>query len=179
MRTKRMQRIWERMSALYGSRWGIEYGPVLRSDGTLAPVAGHWADALDGLENDRIAAGIRACIDRDNPHPPSMPEFLRMCGYRPKSRNPAHADFEPGPTFLQLPSPAYSDSPRARCERLAQELQAQAEREFYPSIKNYPPDARKKAVARYWLTKIAAIPGLGYTVSEALKSANPELRDAA
>ena len=173
-RTKRMERLWSRMTALYGSRWGIEYGPALRGDGTLAPIAGHWADALDGLESDRIAAGIRACVDRDNPSPPSMPEFLRLCGYRPQSQLPARRDFQPA-----LPNPAYADAPRVAVEKMTAELQAQAESGFYPTIAHYPPEARRKAIARYWLTKIAAIPGLGNVVAKSVAAANPELTEAA
>lgn len=175
MRTERIVRLWGRMSSMYGSRWGMEYGPALGQDGqSLATIAGHWADALDDLANDRVAAGIRACLDRDNLNPPSLPEFLRLCGYRPKSRLAAHQPF-----LAALPSPAYADSPRARCERLAAELQAQAEIDLYSRIAHYPPHERSQAVARYWMTKIAAIPGLGYTVSKALETANPELSEAA
>ena len=177
MRTKRIARLWERMSAMYGSRWEIEYGPALQRDGTLAVVAELWAEALDPLPNDRLAAGIKACIDRDNLNPPSMPEFLRLCGYRPKSARYSSEEFQPSPP--RLTSPDYADSPHNRCERLAKELQTKAEAEFCPSVSHYPLEARKKAVARYWLTKIAAIPGVGYAVSEAIQSANPDLRDAA
>ena len=177
MRTRRIERLWERMSAMYGSRWEIEYGPALQRDGALAVVAELWAEALDTLPNDRLAAGIKACIDRDNLNPPSMPEFLRLCGYRPKSARYSSAEFQPGPP--RLTAPDYADGPQQRCERMAKELQAKTDAEFCPSVSHYPPDARKQAVARYWLTKIAAIPGVGYAVSEAMKSANPDLRNAA
>ena len=172
-RTKRIARLWARMTALYGSRWEIEYGPAHRADGTMAIIAGHWADALDGLASDRIAAGLRACVDRENLNPPSMPEFLRLCGYRPKTHHPAYrAETQAAPA---LPAPSgYADSPRARCERLALELQSAAESEFGPTIAHYPHDARRKTVARYWLTGIAAIPGLGHVVSKSLAKANPE-----
>jgi hypothetical protein len=35
--TRRMVRLWERMTALYGSRWQIEYGPCTNGD-RLAPI---------------------------------------------------------------------------------------------------------------------------------------------
>ena len=86
MRTRRIERLWERMSAMYGSRWEIEYGPALQRDGALAVVAELWAEALDPLPNDRLAAGIKACIDRDNLNPPSMPEVCSIFQLRISAR---------------------------------------------------------------------------------------------
>lgn len=154
MRTKRVIRLWERMKSLYGSRWEIEYGPALRADDELSTIAGYWADALEDLPNNRIGAGIRACIDRDNPSPPSMPEFLRLCGYRPSSAQTAYQQLPPASPVL-----SQAESLSHRCERLAAELQAKAESELYPDIAGYPPEDHRKAVARYWITKIAASNG--------------------
>lgn len=125
MRTKRMIRLWERMTALYGSRWALEYGPALSDAGSLANLAELWADAMDGLSNEQIAAGIRACVDRESPHPPRLPEFLRLCGYRPASRHACHQIA--APSTIQ-----YATSPQQRCQQMADELQAQAERELTP-----------------------------------------------
>lgn len=162
MRTKRMIRLWERMTALYGSRWALEYGPALSDAGSLANLAELWADAMDGLSNEQIAAGIRACVDRESPHPPRLPEFLRLCGYRPASRHACHQIA--APSTIQ-----YATSPQQRCQQMADELQAQAERELTPRLFGLEPDARRRALAAYWSTKLAAIPGFGEAIARRLK----------
>lgn len=162
MRTKRISRLWERMTALYGSRWVLEYGNAQRADGELEVVADLWADALDGLNNDQLGAGLRACIDRDSGHPPSLPEFLRLCGYQPASRVPYHR-------AAALTHERHEKPDAAICQKKADELRALAEVELEPRLTGLLPDDRSRAVAAYWLTKIAAIPGLGSVVAKQLK----------
>ncbi len=74
MRTKRMERLWDRMQALYGSRWLLEYGQVT-ANGRLATIAEIWATALDGASKGQIAAALRKCLERDKDSPPTLPEF--------------------------------------------------------------------------------------------------------
>lgn len=76
-----MVRLWERMTALYGSRWQIEYGPCMSGD-KLAPIAELWAEALADFDNAAIGTAIRKMLDRDALNPPTLPEFLRLSGRR-------------------------------------------------------------------------------------------------
>lgn len=165
MRTKRISRLWERMTALYGSRWMLEYGNALRADGTLESVADMWADALEGLSNDKISAGIRACVDRDRQQPPTMPEFLRLCGYQSPSRVAYHQPFLPAQTRPPV------DTPVMQCQRITDELRNQAAVELYPQLNGRTQEDRKLAVAAYWLGKIIAIPEVGPMVARQLQKA--------
>lgn len=138
MRTKRIVQLWERMTALYGSRWAFEYGPDLDASGKLAPLASIWADALEDADNSAIAAGLRKCLDRDRDAPPTLPEFLRLCGARTGTGS---RDTRP-PAMPALPP--YADTPRARMERLAEKLAAEAR------------DSGAEDSRTYWMTKIGA-----------------------
>ena len=138
MRTKRIVRLWERMSALYGSRWAFEYGPGMDASGNLAPLASIWADALEDADNSAIAAGLRKCLDRDRDAPPTLPEFLRLCGART-----GHGSRDTRPPAMPA-LPPYADTPRQRMERLAEKLAAEAR------------DSGAEDSRAYWITKIGA-----------------------
>lgn len=120
MRTKRLARLWLQMHAMFGSRWLAEYGDATNASGELNPVAEIWARGLDDCTNEQMAAGIKATLARDSQHPPTLPEFLRLCGAR-TGRQPA--DTRP----RDLPAlPAYSDTPGNRCAALARQLADEA-----------------------------------------------------
>ena len=140
MHTKRIVRLWERMTALYGSRWAFEYGPAVESlSGGLAPIAAIWADALADADNSAIVAGLRKCLDRDRDNPPTLPEFLRLCG--------ARTGTQIGDTRADQPClPPYADTPRTRMERLAAELAEEAS------------DVGADDSRAYWMTKIGTTP---------------------
>jgi hypothetical protein len=162
---RRMSRLWDRMTAMYGSRWVVEYSDLSTDSTTLAPLAVIWAEALADIGNDAIAAGLRKCLDRDSPHPPSLPEFLRLCGRRKASAAGAHqprltADFHPD---------FYADTPSARCAQLAAELAESARIELAPRLAAVLPDDRRRVIAAYWLAKMAAIGPVGERVAEVLR----------
>lgn len=71
--------LWGRFAHLYGFRFENAYGPALAEDGSLKPVAATWAKALAGLHGDDLARGLRACLEKSDGWPPSLPEFLAMC----------------------------------------------------------------------------------------------------
>lgn len=150
---RRIQRLWERMNALYGSRWIVEYGEATRG-GELAPLAAVWAEALTDLSNTAIAAGLQKCLDRESPHPPTLPEFLRLCGRPPSTSTLAQPAYH---AATALSPSAYADPPASRCARLAGALAAQAETELKPRLASLLPSDHKPAMAAYWLSKIAAI----------------------
>ena len=150
MRTKRIVQLWERMTALYGSRWAFEYGPDLDASGNLAPLASIWADALEDADNSAIAAGLRKCLDRDRDAPPTLPEFLRLCGART-----GHGSRDTRPPAMPA-LPPYADTPRQRMERLAAELAAQAEIDLAGPLAGADAKQRASIIRSYWMTKIGA-----------------------
>lgn len=149
MHTKRIVRLWERMTALYGSRWSCEYGPDLDAAGKLAPLAAIWADALEDADNSAIASGIRKCLDRDRDTPPTLPEFLRLCGAR--TGQPPR---DTRPDLPRLPAP--SETPQRRCENLANGLAAQADSDLAGQLMGAEPKERAAIIRAYWMTRIGA-----------------------
>ena len=66
------------MSRIYGHRWTSGFGEA--DDGT-------WLTGLRDLLPEELAAGLRACIKREDDWPPPLPEFRRLClGYMDKAR---------------------------------------------------------------------------------------------
>ncbi len=65
-----MDRLWERMTAIYGHRWTSAYGN--EDDGT-------WLQGLAGVTPDQIAAGLSRCLERGDGWPPTLPEFRALC----------------------------------------------------------------------------------------------------
>ena len=162
---RRMTRLWERMAALYGTRWEMEYGPVASPSGSIAPLAGIWLEALVDVSNDALAAGLRRCMDRDAFTPPSLPEFIRLCGRSPRRHEPSHALL---PTEIKA---APTDTPAIRCAQLAGLLEETARQELDDRIRLLPPDDRRRAVRAYWLSRIVEIGGIGKTVADQMKKA--------
>lgn len=150
-RTKRMERLWLQMQAMYGSRWLLEYG-LLLTGADLAPIAEIWAKALDDASNEQIAAGIRKCIERDSEHPPSLPEFLRLCGAG--SRNPTGAYAALPPSERPL-ADIYRDMPADRCARQGAEMQAEADEVLRKKLSTDLPESIRRDILRgYWMSKI-------------------------
>ena len=58
------------MAAIYGHKWVSSFGET--DDGT-------WLRVLTGITRGQIAAGLRSCLERDDPWPPGAGEFRRMC----------------------------------------------------------------------------------------------------
>ena len=81
--------LWARFSHLYGNRFESTYGPALTESGSLQPIASTWAKALSGFGPDDLARGLRACLDRNDGWPPTLPEFRALCT-APKPLAPYH-----------------------------------------------------------------------------------------
>ena len=72
-----MAQLWEKLSRIYGHRWTSGFGEA--DDGT-------WLTGLRDLLPEELAAGLRACIRREDDWPPTLPEFRRLClGYEDKT----------------------------------------------------------------------------------------------
>lgn len=62
--------LWSKMTRIYGHKWLSNFGS--RDDGT-------WLEGLRGLLPEELARGLRACLTRVDPWPPTLPEFRRLC----------------------------------------------------------------------------------------------------
>jgi hypothetical protein len=166
---RRMTKLWERMTALYGGRWELEYGPCTNGDRQLAPLAIIWAEALADLPNDAIAKGLRACLDSGDAKTPSLPAFLRMCGRVPTSSriDPSHQLVRPSWDI------SYKDTQGARCECLAESYQEMADRELKPRLIGLLPEQRKAAVRAYWLSVLASIAPMGAVLAKRYQETSP------
>lgn len=162
---RRLTRLWERMAALYGSRWELEYGPIAAPNGDVAPLAAIWLESIAEVPNDAIATGLRKCMDRDSDRPPTLPEFLRLCGRRAQAAAPCHHLLTVDPN-RQLPT----ETPANRCAQLAEFLAEVAREELTPRLRPLLPDDRKAAVRAYWLSQITSIGVMGTAVAGQLEN---------
>lgn len=161
---RRLTRLWERMAAMYGTRWEMEYGPIATPQGAIAPLAAIWLESLTEVPSDAIATGLRKCMDRDNDRPPTLPEFLRLCGRRPHAAVPCHQMITPD-SYQREPT----DTPSSRCAQLAGYLADVAQQDLLPRIRSLLPNARKSAVRAYWLSQIASASAVGTTVASQME----------
>lgn len=83
--------LWEKMAAIYGHKWVSSFGES--DDGT-------WLRVLTGLTKEQIAAGLRACLDRDDVWPPGAAEFRKLC--LPVKVPAIHRN------YVALPRPVYT-----------------------------------------------------------------------
>lgn len=160
---RRLTRLWERMAAMYGSRWELEYGPIATPQGAVAPLAAIWLESLVEVPNEAIATGLRKCMDRESDRLPSLPEFLRLCGRRAHSAAPCHQQLS-----CDSPRPVPTDTPAQRCAQLAEVMADMARQELTPRLYPLLPDDRKAAVRAYWLAQMTSLGSLGQMVAGAV-----------
>ncbi len=73
---ERMKKLWSRMIHIYGfHKWTTTY--------TKDPNK-TWSQACARLSPEMIGVGLESCMNRTDPWPPTLPEFLQGC-YRPAS----------------------------------------------------------------------------------------------
>lgn len=102
------------MQGLYGHKWISAQG-VTDLDST-------WAIALGDLSAEDIGRGLRACVERADPWPPSLPEFRRLCL---KTMRENEAMYRcAGPFLPHLLSPEQRAEGRAKIAQLRQGLKA-------------------------------------------------------
>jgi len=71
--------LWSRFNHIYGHRWESAYGSALNERDELTEVAKTWSRALAEFGPDQLAHGLRACLDRSDSWPPTLPEFIQQC----------------------------------------------------------------------------------------------------
>jgi len=83
---RHMEALWQRFEAIYGKKFGEEFGNAIE----------FWFRAFQekGLRGEDLKRGLDACLDSGDQFPPSLPKFLRLC--KPM-RAAAHVPFEPLP----------------------------------------------------------------------------------
>jgi hypothetical protein len=81
-----IDRLFERLAALYGRHW-LE----MWADIPMADVKDAWASALAGISGERVAAALKAL----GKFPPTLPEFVSLC--KPAATPAAHRAFLPAP----------------------------------------------------------------------------------
>lgn len=65
---------------MYGHRWTATFGETaINAQGELTETAKTWASALRDVTGDQLAAGLRACLEREDTWPPALPEFKQLC----------------------------------------------------------------------------------------------------
>lgn len=157
--TDRIKNLWTRMQALYGSRWALEYGECASQNGELNPISMVWARTLEDIPNERLAHGLKALLARESEHPPSLPEFSRLCG----------AKAPPAEPRTPLDPAAYAEIPASRCAALAATLAERAGQELAPRLERTTDHKQRAAITRaYWMTRIGAI-GIGKMLARTWK----------
>ena len=68
---KVIERLWNRMTQLYGHKWTSSYGEFDQDD--------TWAMGLADLSLDQIKTGFVSCLDSDEEWPLTLPQFRQLC----------------------------------------------------------------------------------------------------
>lgn len=66
--------LWVRMLEFYGHKWSSAYGETPEEG-----AGGTWQSGLTGVTTAQMADGLRACLQRTDPWPPTLPEFYHLC----------------------------------------------------------------------------------------------------
>lgn len=80
-----VDRLFSRMTELYGQKW-LDY---LGLAGGLEAASKAWSLGLSGLSADELRRGLDLCLTRNNPWPPTLPEFRGLC----RPQRDAEAEF--------------------------------------------------------------------------------------
>ena len=83
-----MDRIWLRMTEVFGHRWISAWGESSNPDGTLTSTAVTWAQGLSRFSLDEIRQGLEKMVEKWTYWPPTLPEFMALC--KPKRTAPYH-----------------------------------------------------------------------------------------
>ncbi len=98
MQKRVINRLWERMTQLYGHRHQSAWGQSVDANGNLTDTADLWLQGLGRYSMDEIKNGITKLIEKGQEWPPTLPEFMHLC--KPKRLAPYHrmAQALPAPT---------------------------------------------------------------------------------
>lgn len=105
-----VDRVFDRLKGMYGSKFvemWVHVSPEVTNE--------TWASGLDGVSKDTLSAVLRHLL-RNNPFPPTLPEFVALCHRLKGSQLPEH---QPAPA---LPPPDNSAEAKAKREEAAARL---------------------------------------------------------
>lgn len=74
--------LWETLSSIYGKKFTDQFGDFFDANGITKTVR-IWSQSLAAIEPGRLERGLRACLERDSPWPPTLPEFIHLCAKKP------------------------------------------------------------------------------------------------
>lgn len=73
--SEQIAQVWHRLASIYGHKWTSQYGE------RVDPL---WSRAMKSLPVERLKVALARCGKRDDPWPPSLPEFLAMSRIQPE-----------------------------------------------------------------------------------------------
>jgi len=68
-----MTTLWQRMGAIFGNQWELNFGSV------GCDTYRTWFDALKGYSEAQIGTGVNACREWDSGFVPHLGQFARLC----------------------------------------------------------------------------------------------------
>lgn len=71
-----MRTLWLRMAEFYGHKWTSAYGDGFDESGSAGTT---WQKGMVGVTGENIATGLKSCLLRTDPWPPTLPEFRSLC----------------------------------------------------------------------------------------------------
>jgi hypothetical protein len=74
--------LWAALTSMYGKKFTDQFGEFCDDHG-ITPTVRIWSQSLSGIEPLRLERGLRACLERDSPWPPTLPEFIHLCAKKP------------------------------------------------------------------------------------------------
>ncbi len=75
-----MARLWTRMTAIYGHKWSSSFGDAAIIGESLTETAKVWAMGLINVSPQELSEGLNACMRSGESWPPTLPEFIKLCG---------------------------------------------------------------------------------------------------
>lgn len=80
-----MQRVWERMTAMFAEQFATRFGAMpyfprgSPQEGAYTPAGREWAEALVGIPSTMIGAALNRVRDGGYKFPPNLSEFKALC----------------------------------------------------------------------------------------------------
>jgi hypothetical protein len=75
--------LWAALTSMYGKKFTDQFGEFCDANGVTTNTVRIWSQSLSGIEPLRLERGLRACLERDSPWPPTLPEFIHLCAKKP------------------------------------------------------------------------------------------------
>jgi hypothetical protein len=78
-----MAALWKTLGDMYGTKWREAFGSFFTQTGEISRTVVTWSEALYEVTPERLRRGLNACLERDSPWPPTLPEFMKLCERKP------------------------------------------------------------------------------------------------